>query len=95
MAPCGRAVFESFNSLSRGWSCAFDSPRAVHLARTLDDVLPLLQEADQAARNGLWAALMLSYEAAPAFDSAMEVHSSDGFPLGWLAVFREPSSRAY
>ena len=94
MAPCGRAVFESFNSLSRGWSYVFDSPRAVHLARTLSDVLPLLQEADRATRNGLWAALMLSYEAAPAFDSAMEVHASDGFPLGWLAVFREPSSRA-
>ena len=56
--------------------------------------VPLLQEADRAARDGLWAALLLSYEAAPAFDSAMEVHPSNRFPLGWLAVFREPSSRA-
>ena len=91
MARSATAVFESFNPLRRGWSCVFDSPRAVHFARTRNEVLPLLQEADRAARNGLWAALMLSYEAAPAFDSAMEVHPQGGFPLGWLAVFDQPS----
>ena len=65
----------------------------MHTAQTLNEVVPLLQKADRAARDGLWAALLLSYEAAPAFDSAMEVHPSNGFPLGWLAVFRKSSSR--
>src|SRR5262245_16996483 len=86
------AVFESFDPHRRFWSHVFERPQAVHFARNLSEVLPLLEEADQVAHKGLWAALMVSYEAAPAFDIAMEVHPSDGFPLAWLAVFREPSS---
>jgi para-aminobenzoate synthetase / 4-amino-4-deoxychorismate lyase len=94
MALCPTAVFKSFNPLHNGWSCVLESPLEVHTARTLSEVVPLLQEADRAARDGLWAALLLSYETAPAFDSAMEVHPSNQFPLGWLAVFREPASCA-
>ena len=94
MAPSATAVFESFNPLHSGWSCVLESPLQVHTAWTLNEVVPLLQEADRAAHDGLWAAVILSYEAAPAFDSAMEVHPSNDLPLGWLAVFREPSSRA-
>lgn len=94
MALSPTAVFESFNPLRNSWSCVLESPLQVHTAWTLNEVVPLLQEADRAASYGLWAALLLSYEAAPAFDSAMEVHPSEGFPLGWLAVFRKPSSRA-
>lgn len=94
MEPRATAVFESFDPLRRAWSYVFDRPQTVRLAWTLGEILPLLQEADDAAREGQWAALMLSYEAAPAFDSAMEVHSSHDFPLGWLAVFQAPSSQA-
>ena len=71
MALSPAAVFESFNPLHNGWSCVLESPLEVHTARTLSEVVPLLQEADRAARDGLWAALLLSYETAPAFDSAM------------------------
>jgi para-aminobenzoate synthetase/4-amino-4-deoxychorismate lyase len=94
MALVPTVVFESFDPRDNHWSCVLENPLAVHTAWTLNEVLPLLQEADRAARDGLWAALLLNYEAAPAFDSAMEVHPSNDFPLGWLAVFREPSSRA-
>ncbi|MCI0623319.1 MAG: aminodeoxychorismate synthase component I [Acidobacteria bacterium] len=93
MAPLGTAVFECFDPLRIGWSCAFESPLAVHVAQKLDEVLPLLREAERAAQEGLWAALMLSYEAAPAFDSVMEVHPPGDFPVGWLALFREPSAQ--
>ena len=93
MALSPTAVFESFNPLHNSWSCVLENPLVVHTARTLSEVVPLLQEADRAARHGLWAALLLSYEAAPAFESAMEVHPPNRFPLGWLAVFRGPSSR--
>jgi para-aminobenzoate synthetase/4-amino-4-deoxychorismate lyase len=34
---------------------------------------------------------MLSYEAAPAFDSALCTHNPDDFPLAWAGVFSEPS----
>jgi para-aminobenzoate synthetase/4-amino-4-deoxychorismate lyase len=93
MALSPTAVFESFNPLYNGWSCVLETPLEVHIAQALNEVVPLLEKADQAAHDGFWAALLLSYEAAPAFDSAMEVHPSNGFPLGWLAVFRKPSSR--
>ena len=93
MALSPTAVFESFNPLYNGWSCVLETPLEVHTAQALNEVVPLLEKADRAARDGFWAALLLSYEAAPAFDSAMEVHPSNGFPLGWLAVFRKPSSR--
>jgi para-aminobenzoate synthetase / 4-amino-4-deoxychorismate lyase len=83
------AVFESFDPLHPGWSCAFEKPVAVHVAQRHDEVLPLLREAEQAASQGLWAVLVLGYEAAPAFDPAMQVRPSGGFPLGWLAIFRE------
>ena len=39
----------------------------------------------------LWAAGFLSYECAPAFDRAFEVHGDDGaFPCLWFGVFRAP-----
>ena len=82
-------LFESFDPQGRGWSCVFQNPLAVYSARTLNEVVPLLQEADRASRDGQWVALMLSYEAAPALDSAMAVLPSNGFPLAWLAVFHE------
>ncbi|HEV7387403.1 MAG TPA: aminodeoxychorismate synthase component I [Gemmatimonadaceae bacterium] len=37
-------------------------------------------------------ALALAYEAAPAFDSALEVLPSAGFPLAWMAAFVERSA---
>jgi len=63
--------------------------RAVY---ALDEVIPLLRGAEAAAKDGLWAALALSYEAAPAFDSALKVQPSSEFPLAWMGVFQEPSS---
>jgi para-aminobenzoate synthetase/4-amino-4-deoxychorismate lyase len=56
----------------------------------VDKVLPLLREAEAAAKEGLWVALALSYEAAPAFDRALEVKPSSDFPLAWMALFKEP-----
>jgi para-aminobenzoate synthetase/4-amino-4-deoxychorismate lyase len=54
--------------------------------------VPLLRRAEAAAAGGSWVALALSYEAAPAFDSALEVKSPDEFPLAWMGVFKESSS---
>ena len=76
MALSPTAVFESFNPLHSGWSCVLESPLEVHTARTLSEVVPLHQEADQAARDGLWAALLLGYEAAPAFGILRRFHDS-------------------
>lgn len=85
------AHFESF-AQGRGWNASFREPleqRAVHV---LDEVIPLLRKAEAAAKDGRWVALALSYDAAPAFDSALTVEPSSEFPLAWIAVFETPSS---
>jgi len=73
---------------SQNWQLVLKDPSAVFEARRLDEVLPLLEFAEAEARAGAYVAVMISYEAAPAFDSALSVHAPDDFPLAWAAVFR-------
>jgi para-aminobenzoate synthetase/4-amino-4-deoxychorismate lyase len=54
---------------------AFHGRRATVAARTLDEVIPALREVEDATRAGLWAAGYVSYEAAPAFDQALQVRT--------------------
>ena len=68
-------------------SIAFDSPEETLIATRLDEVVPLLASAERYARAGSYVAVMLSYEAAPAFDPVLRVHSPGDFPLAWAAVF--------
>jgi para-aminobenzoate synthetase/4-amino-4-deoxychorismate lyase len=68
-----------------------EAPRAVHVATRLADVVAVLAEADRAAARGQWAAVMIAYEAAAAFDPAMATAIRDDgevvLPLAWVAVF--------
>ncbi|WP_418648658.1 chorismate-binding protein [Thauera butanivorans] len=68
---------------------AFGQPRTVLAAHSLDEVRPLLDAVEAAARAGAWALGYLRYEAAPAFDAAMTVHAADG-PLAWFAIHDTP-----
>jgi para-aminobenzoate synthetase/4-amino-4-deoxychorismate lyase len=43
------------------------------------------------ALQGAYVVVMLSYEAAPAFDSALCTHKLENFPFAWAGVFSEPS----
>jgi para-aminobenzoate synthetase/4-amino-4-deoxychorismate lyase len=63
-------------------------------AACIDEVLPLVERAESQARSGSYVALMLSYEAAPAFDPALMVHQSDEFPLAWATVLESPPDSA-
>lgn len=67
---------------------AFATPRTVLVARTLDEVRPVLDAVQAAAAQGAWCVGYLRYEAAPAFDAALAVHDADG-PLAWFAVHDE------
>ena len=67
---------------------AFGSPCQVLVAHDLADVRPLLDAVQLAAQQGRWCVGYLHYEAAPAFDSALTVHTPDG-PLAWFAVYDE------
>src|SRR5688572_20645002 len=70
-------------------SIAFDSPEETLIATRLDEVIPLLVSAERQAHSGFYVAVLLSYEAAPAFDSVLRVHTPSDFPLAWAAVFQD------
>lgn len=69
------------------------NPVAVLQARTLADVRPLLREVEHSVNSrGRHAAGFITYEAAPAFDSALTVRrDSSPFPLAWFALFDTPA----
>src|SRR5215210_2540342 len=60
------------------------------MANRIEKVLPVLEFAESEARSGSYVAVLLSYEAAPAFDPALITHSPSDFPLAWAAVVPSP-----
>lgn len=65
----------------------FQCPEKVLVAERVEDVVPMLEEAEQ---SGLFVAGFISYEAAPAFDHALKTHPANGFPLLCLGLFHAP-----
>ena len=72
-------------------SDAFAAPSETIIARTFGEVTRVLNFAEARARAGFYVIVMLSYEAAPAFDCALCVHPTD-FPLAYAAVYAERST---
>lgn len=83
----------------------FDNPVDVLIAHTVAEVRPLLQAVDAAAARGLHAAGFVSYDAAPAFESALVPGRSEDrpprkipgntLPLAWFGLYDTAlSSRA-
>jgi len=64
---------------------AFGAPSRVLVARTAEEVKPLLEAVEALSREGRWCVGYLRYEAAAAFDPAFAVHAGDG-PLAWFGV---------
>jgi len=71
---------------------AFDGALESVTAASVGEVINVLDFAEVHSRAGSYVVVMISYEAAPAFDSALTVHGSNGFPLAYAAVYSEPSS---
>ena len=65
----------------------FSNPDKMLRTERIDEVLPMLREAEQ---SGLYVAGFVSYEAAPAFDSALKTRDAEGFPLLCLGLFHAP-----
>jgi para-aminobenzoate synthetase/4-amino-4-deoxychorismate lyase len=90
MYPCAR-----FDDLTPGaeQSFALLGLQDAVVARRLDDVVPALQRVDELTARGLWAGGFVAYEAAPAFDPALQVKArllTDPFrhvPLVWFGIF--------
>ncbi|TAF69260.1 MAG: bifunctional aminodeoxychorismate synthase component I/aminotransferase, partial [Curvibacter sp.] len=72
---------------------AFGEPQQVLVARTLDEVRPVLEQVDALSRQGLWCVGYVRYEAAPAFDAALQVNAAEG-PLVWFGVHAQPLADA-
>ena len=72
-------------------SLGFDSLAAEIVATRIDEVLQVLEFAEGESKSGSYVAVMLSYEAAPAFDPVLEVHQASEFPLAWAAAFSTAS----
>ena len=68
---------------------AFGNPRTVLVAHALDEVRGVLQAVHAAAQRGSWCVGHVRYEAAAAFDAALQTHAADG-PLAWFAVYDAP-----
>ncbi|MCM3126804.1 aminodeoxychorismate synthase component I [Paenibacillus provencensis] len=65
----------------------FSNPREVIMARNVSEVKEALQRVEQYTKEGYYAAGYVSYEAAPAFDSAFRVHQNTVLPLLWFGIF--------
>jgi para-aminobenzoate synthetase/4-amino-4-deoxychorismate lyase len=71
----------------------FSAPYRIIHAEKLDEVIPALQEVESLVNGNCWhAAGFLSYESAPAFDSALLTKPLSEFPYLWFGLYPEPRS---
>src|SRR4026209_3008416 len=91
-ATMAKVVFGSGEAGGDGWHLALDNPVETRTASRIEEGLPLLEFADERARAGAYVAVMIGYEAAAAFDSALSTHGPGGFPLAWAGVFANASN---
>ncbi len=76
-----------YDAAARAWQ-RFVEPQIVVQAERNDEVTDCLRRVEQLVESrGLYAAGFVSYEAAPAFDRALVVRESAGFPLMWFGLF--------
>lgn len=68
---------------------AFGAPVDVLVAHVPADVRPVLDAVQAHAKAGRWCVGYLLYEAAPAFDAALQTHAADGL-LAWFGVHDAP-----
>jgi len=71
----------------------FSSPYQIIKAETLAEVVAALRNVeDLVTANDWYAAGFLSYEAASAFDLALQTKLQDGFPYLWFGLYSEPQA---
>ena len=69
----------------------FSNPHQIMVAGKLEDVLPSLAEIEDLISSHRWhAAGFLRYEAAPAFDSALQARAEAQFPYVGFGLYSEP-----
>ena len=68
-------------------SVQLDSLTSELSATRVDEVIRVLEFAESKSNLGSYVAVMLSYEAAPAFDPVLSAHQPSEFPLAWAGAF--------
>jgi para-aminobenzoate synthetase/4-amino-4-deoxychorismate lyase len=69
----------------------FQDPKRIVSAHRIEEVIPALNAIEEhIARDSLYAAGFIAYEAAPAFDSALAVKEDGAFPLLWFGLYGKP-----
>jgi para-aminobenzoate synthetase/4-amino-4-deoxychorismate lyase len=84
-------VFDFADQQGKPQRLRFTHPVEVITAHSLEEVRPTLRTVERALDAGFYAGGYVSYEAAPAFDSALTVSSGSKVPLLWFGIFREPT----
>lgn len=69
----------------------FGEPTHILATNSLDEVDDVLRAAQALADSGAWVLGMVSYEAAPSFDKALEVRDGCALPLAHFGVFDRPT----
>jgi para-aminobenzoate synthetase/4-amino-4-deoxychorismate lyase len=77
------------NDRENSW-LQFSEPVEVISTLALDEVVSLFRQIETKVNGGLYAAGYLSYEAAPAFDSALKTQQASGFPLLHFGLYKSP-----
>ena len=89
--PAGLIKTNEFLLHENGNWLHFTKPQQIIIARELNEVLPALLEVERLIQANDWyAAGFVSYEAAPAFDSALRTQPSGGFPYLWFGLYPQP-----
>ncbi len=76
--------------VSRAGQLRFSAPLEILEARSISEVPSLLRHAAGKVAQGNCAAGFLTYEAAPAFDSALRTHPPGDLPLAWFGIYDAP-----
>ncbi|WP_390304779.1 aminodeoxychorismate synthase component I [Virgibacillus sediminis] len=70
----------------------FKNPVRVYQTNDLQEITTIFSKVEEAVDRGYYVAGCVSYEAAPAFDPTLSIHSQSAFPLVWFAVFDSPAN---
>ena len=85
----GRVIIEKREKGKKIRWLDFGRPLEVVEANRVEDVGEKLALVEKAVARGLTAAGFISYEAAPAFDSAFRVRPASSLPLLWFGLYRQ------
>src|SRR5689334_7244779 len=87
-------VFEFANLNGEINPLIFKEPLKVMAAFSVNEVLPCFEKVQEEVNKGYYAAGFLSYESAPAFDSAFVTNLNYQMPLIWFGIFSEPEQQS-